>query len=349
MSDGSPLIRQWCLLRMLSARRNGLTVCEMADESGVDRKTIRRDLDAFREAGLPLEELVGEHGRKSWRITVSWGQPPLAFAFDEALALYLGRRFLEPLAGTLFWDAAQRAYRKLRASLGAPALEYLRRFCPAIHLTTLGCGDYTSHAERIDELMLAIEDGKVARIAYQSERATEPASREVHPYGLAYHRGTLYLIAFAPEHRQVRHYKVDRISSVESGTGAFERPEGFDLAAHLDGAFGVYCGTGDVTVRVRFRPDAARYVLESRWHAGQRLTRLADGGVVAEFRLSSTAEIRSWVLSFGAKAVVLEPEGLRREIAEELRAMAAAYGPDVSHPEGSEPEPEPHRDMPRRN
>ena len=50
-----------------------------------------------------------------------------------------------------------------------------------------------------------------------------------------------------------------------------------------------------------------------------------DGSLIAEFRLSCTQEIKSWVLGFGARAVVLEPENLRREITEELRATLAAY------------------------
>ncbi len=80
-----------------------------------------------------MEETVCDHGLKRWRLDPAKTQPGLSFAFDEAVALYLGRRFLDPLAGTVFWDAAQRAFRKVRAMLSAqrpnikpPAL-FLRR------------------------------------------------------------------------------------------------------------------------------------------------------------------------------------------------------------------------------
>ena len=72
------------------------------EETGVGQKTIRRDLAAFSSAGFPLVSETGEYGRKTWRVADAWGQPPLTFRFDEALALYLGRRFLQPLAGTFF-------------------------------------------------------------------------------------------------------------------------------------------------------------------------------------------------------------------------------------------------------
>jgi predicted DNA-binding transcriptional regulator YafY len=98
-----------------------LTIREMAADAGVGLQTIRRDLDLFRDLGFPLEEMTGEFGRKTWVMKTPCDQPPLSFRFDEALALYLSRRFLEPLAGTLFWEAAQSAFRKIRATLGEPA------------------------------------------------------------------------------------------------------------------------------------------------------------------------------------------------------------------------------------
>lgn len=116
---GQPrLIRQWILLRALCARRCGTTLPELAEEVEVGQRTVRRDLEIFRAAGFPLEEIVGQFGRKSWRIAPDKAQPGLSFTFDEAIALYLGRHLLEPLAGTVFWEAAQRAFKNIRASLG---------------------------------------------------------------------------------------------------------------------------------------------------------------------------------------------------------------------------------------
>ena len=100
MRDETCLRRQWTLLRALTSRRLGLTIGQMADELGVTSRTIRRDLEVFRSVGFPLEEAVGEFGRKTWSIKAGRDQPPLAFTYDEVIALHLGRRMLEPLAGT---------------------------------------------------------------------------------------------------------------------------------------------------------------------------------------------------------------------------------------------------------
>ena len=108
MSEETPLVRQWILVRMLSALHHGASVKELAQEMGVSEKTIRRDLECFQQAGFPLAETVEEHGRKKWHVNPDRSQPGLSFALDEAIAsVYLARRLMEPLAGTLFWDAVQ--------------------------------------------------------------------------------------------------------------------------------------------------------------------------------------------------------------------------------------------------
>ena len=56
----------------------------------------------------------------------------------------------------------------------------------------------------------------------------------------------------------------------------------------------------------------SRYVQESQWHASQKLTKQRDGSLLAEFHLDDTVEIKSWIMSFGRNAVVLEPEQLRK-------------------------------------
>jgi predicted DNA-binding transcriptional regulator YafY len=70
----------------------------------------------------------------------------------------------------------------------------------------------------------------------------------------------------------------------------------------------------------------ARYVQEGRWHHSQKLTKQKDGSLLAEFHLDTTEEIKRWILSFGRCAQVLEPEGFRDEIIQELEGMIEEYG-----------------------
>jgi proteasome accessory factor B len=251
----------------------------------------------------------------------------MCFAFDEAISLYLGRRFLEPLAGTVFWEAAQRAFRKIRASLGKGALKYVDQFATMFHQTMVGVSDYSEKADLIDDLMVAIEERRAMFITYQSLRATEPVTYDVYPFGLAYHRGSLYLIGHAPQHDAIRHWKVDRIEAAKLEALHFNRPEDFDLQEHFAKSFGVFHGDGAVHVKVRFSPTVARYVQESTWHASQKLTKEKDGGLLADFDLGDTEEIMRWILSFGRHVEVLEPTLLVKQMSDEAAAMRQVYSP----------------------
>src|SRR5262249_53631535 len=231
------------------------------------------------------EERVEARGRKTWRPAGDWSAPPLEFTFEEAAALYIGRQFLEPLAGTPFWSAAHRAWGKIRASLGKTALEYVDRFAGLFHCTSFGQGDYANKAEILEALTIAIEDHKATHITYQSQRATEPATRDVYPLAMVRHKGAVYLLAGLPEPEQIRTFKVDRIEAVEVSEFVFQRYRDFDVAAYLASSFGIYDGDGDIAIAVKFQPAAARYVAEGKWHRSQTVTKLRDGSLILRLRL----------------------------------------------------------------
>ena len=300
MPRESPLVRQWMLLGSLCARHQGMTVREMAEEmGGVNEKTIRRDLEAFGQAGFPLEETVCARGLKRWRIDPSKNRPGLAFY--EAAALYLAGHLMEPLAGTPFWQAARRALRKIQATLGKPALDYVEQFAGMSHQTMVGRSDYTKKAEMIDRLVQAIEERRQTFITYRSLRATESVSYPVYPYGIVYHRGTLYLVGHAPDHDEIRHWKIDRVENATLEELRFQLPDGFDLHAHIAQSFGVFRGDGEVHVTIRFSPEVGRYVAGSVWHRTQKRNRSRpfsqfwrrEGGVWLA-RLAAMDSWRKW-------------------------------------------------------
>jgi proteasome accessory factor B len=320
-----PLLRQWRLLRTLCASRQGRTLRELAADAGVSEKTVRRDLVTLAQAGFPLTEKTVSHGKKQWRMETAAGVPEFKITFDEALGLYLANRLLEPLAGTGFWESAQSALKKIRVMLGDTAIHYVEQMADAVHVTRRA-GNYAHKAELIDRLLQALEERRVAWLTYRSQRATEPVTYDVHPYGLTCHRGALYLIGFAPQHNEIRTWKIDRIEKVEPDVMPFTRPDDFNLEKHLSGSFGVFHENKPSRVVIRFSREVARYVRESTWHASQKLTTQPDGALLAMFDLTSTAEIKQWALSFGAQAEVLEPAALREEVAAEVETLGRVYG-----------------------
>lgn len=342
MSDTNQLTRQWSLLKVLSSRPFGAAVKELSDDYEVSEKTIRRDLQTLRDAGFPLHERLEDHGKKCWKLDRSQGVRQLSFTFEEAVSLYLGRQFLEPLAGTLLWKGAHSAFRKIRSTLTEDSLRHLEKMAAAFYQTNVGVTDYRAKSVQVDELMVGIEERRVTLLTYHSLSATEPVTYELHPYGLVHHRHALYLVAYSPEHGEIRHFKINRVESVTLQDSQFQRPRDFDLQRHLADSFGIFRGSGRlVRVRVCFASAVARYVEEARWHASQQLSVQDDGRLIAEFELDSTEEIKKWLLSFGANAEVLAPDELRHEMRAEIERLLAIYATSgtIAQPGNGQAEP----------
>lgn len=324
MTNLSSHLRPWLLLKTLSGPGTAWTLSELAEELGVSQKTIRRDISELQDVGFPIEETVGPHGRKSWSCHSNKMLSNFSLTFEEAAAIYLGRQFLEPMAGTVFYTAAHSASRKIRTALTKETRKYLDKFSGLFHQTRLGVSDYRHRGEIIDTLMIAIEDRKVIQLLYFSMNSQSPKQVALHPYGLAYHRSSLYLVAFVPDYNELRHYKIDRIHDIEIDNQYFEMPDDFSLEQHLQNAFGVYQNKDKKHhIQVRFDAEVARYVQEHHWHETQTLSPQLDGSLILELQLSALEEFKSWVLSFGAKAIVEEPEELREMILLDARNIIA--------------------------
>jgi proteasome accessory factor B len=331
MPDVPAMLRQWSVLKTLSARRNGATLRELADDAGVSQKTITRDLALLRRIGFPVQDSISEHGRKHWKLDGATGLPTLRFTLEEAAALYLGRQFLEALAGTLFWSAANSAFRKIQATLGDPAIRHLGKLACAVYLKTHALADYSSRAQLIDQLMVAIEDRRLTVLEYQSLRSTEPVSYyDVHPYALVHHRGALYCVGWSKDHDGLRTFKVDRISAVDVLQLQFERQEDFNAEHYLAHSFGIFAADGPPqTLRVRFAGPAIRILDEKQFHASQKVIPQPDGSVIVEYELAAFEEFVSFILSWGPHAEVLEPAELRARVQHSLAAALGLYnGPE---------------------
>ncbi len=121
MAKPRAVVRQWTLLRVLSQQKNGLTISEMAKYMDVNDRTIRRDINLFVEAGVPLREAVGPRGKKVWRVEDRSSLAVPTHSIDEALALAVAEQLLTSLRGTRLYTATKRCREKVTASLSISA------------------------------------------------------------------------------------------------------------------------------------------------------------------------------------------------------------------------------------
>ena len=320
-----PLERHWKLLAILSETPDGESLQNMARLLSVTTRTISRDLGLMQEVGIPLVESVGPHGKKMWMLALP--RNPVTFTYAEAAAMFVGRRFLEPLTGTFLWDATDSALQKIRNRLGSRGAAYMDELIGVFRNVTVGWSRYTDRPDIVDTLVSACHKQCEVTVVYRSLRSATDETYSIRPYQLIFHKGTVYVVGFSCKSEQIRCWKMDRMSSALLTNRHFELPDDFDPEAHQKAIFGIYpAERGDRrTVCVRFDPRVVRYVREHKWHDSEVLTEQSDGSLLVEFSLAETEEFKRWILSFGMYAEVLEPIELRAEIKSEIMELLASY------------------------
>jgi len=129
-------------------------------------------------------------------------------------------------------------------------------------------------------------------------------------------------------------FKLERILEAELLEETFEAPAAFDGARLLASAWGVMYGEETTEVVLRFSAGVARRVKESRWHASQTVEDGPDGSCLLRVRVAHPMEMKPWIRGWGGECEVLAPEGLRREIAAEMRRAAEVYGDEPASGNG---------------
>lgn len=90
------------VIRILQSRY-GVTAEELAQECGVHRRTVFRDLEALEQAGYPLSREPQPDGSTLYRFISDFKDSlPITFSLQELMTLYLCRGQLSFLAGTPF-------------------------------------------------------------------------------------------------------------------------------------------------------------------------------------------------------------------------------------------------------
>ena len=312
------------IIRLIEAR-HGVAVEEMAEEAGVDRRTIYRDLTAIQEAGYPL---ISEwlNGRKVYRFLTRFKDvPPINFTLQELTTLYFLRSQFGFLDGTPFREELDSIFRKVNSVLPPRYAAHMERIASVTIPLLQGRRDYSKIAAELKMLRDALIYQYRVKLGYRSAGRTKITDYSVDPYSLIFHRGGLYLLGFAHNRRGLRTFAAERIIRVVVEKERFEIPDKFRPAEKFQSAFGIV-DEATMPVRVRFSPAVAHAVRDRIWHPSQRTEQMADGGITLSFEAGGRMEIISWLLSYGEHAEVLAPPDLRDEVAGKIAELAMRYG-----------------------
>jgi predicted DNA-binding transcriptional regulator YafY len=325
------------LREMLENHPKGLSMIEIARKLHVTDRSVRRYLREL-EREVDLERSPDPDGFGGVVVRIPTRDLPRRVKLHrtQIYGLLMARRVFRMLDGTTFEAVVRQAVDQLLSHVqraprrGAEIdpdtrLEDRFLYLPSAPMKPL---DERS-GETVDTMLDACAQLRVCRIAYRKgPDQNEPLT--VHPYAMVIYKDMIYAVCFVVERGAIRTLRVDRILDADADPlQHFSLPDDFAVDKYFEGQFGLHHGGTETRVVIDFRGWAADDVRARRFPGenGREATceMLANGGCRLTMVVRSTTEMKSWVLSFGDSARLVEPAELAEEIADELRAAAAQY------------------------
>jgi len=296
----------------------GLTSSQVAERMEINQRTAQRDIAAL-ESELRVPFI--KHGAR-WQVAPEYWLPPLNLNVQEMVSLLLAARLMlrfadraNPFAIAAFEKLSAALPKAMRPALMEIGAEMAEKPIDPVYTKVLAALT-TAWAERRQVVIeYTMKD--------TFERRIWPLFLEPNAAG-----HSCYLMAWDPKPKQIRIYKVERISAVTVLDERFSPPLGFSVRDHVAGAWNIWSSAEPVEVELVFRRDAARRAKETIWHPSQLVEVLPDGRLRLTLRVGSILEIRHWVLGWGGECEVIRPVELRRDMEAEIRSMARTYALD---------------------
>ncbi len=138
-----------------------------------------------------------------------------------------------------------------------------------------------------------------------------------------------YAIGYSSVVDTLRTYKLERIEQAQLlPRSEYVIPDDFGGLELLRSAWSIFYGEETVRVLLRFHPDVARRVQETRWHPSQEIQPDHEfaGYLRVAFEVADSTDLKPWIRGWGANCEVLAPEILREEMMGEARKLAFLYG-----------------------
>lgn len=312
------------LLKLITLLQTGrpYQANDLAQELNVSRRTLFRDLNLIRAAGIPLHY---DPNVQSHAIEKSFFLPPPNFTLQETLGLmmvlkkYVSRRHL-----LNFQDVAS-AMMKIESSLPREFQNYCGTALESIEFQHAPTTTPTHINGIFEQLWEAVHRRRAVDVNYGSLHDQKDICTRVYPYRLLFISRAWYLIAHSAMHNMPRTFKLDRIKTIRPTNERFEVDPNFNLQDYFGNAWSMIPGDRRYDVRIRFSPKVARNVEEVLWHPTQQVTHLPDGSIHYEVTVDGLGEIIWWILGYGQEAFVEEPPELQHLIREHIDALSATY------------------------
>src|SRR5262245_5184663 len=297
---------------------------ELTEHFGVDRKTIKRSIDALTEHSGIYEERDGRH--VYYRASGDFKPPPLTPAEVATLLLAqeaIGTTGLTAISSP-FAKHARSMLAKVRASLPRGLRERMQAMLSVYGSATAPAKDFANYAGIIDQLAMAAIERRRIWIRYYTLHSGETKDRKFDPYAVYFDPdgATIKVIGYDHNRKDIIPFSIDHIRALRETKEPFVRPPNFDLREFLaENCFNGFHGK-PVKVRLRAYGVTASVFAERTFHRSHREIERVPGDskrpdtITIEMKIAAGRGLVRFILGWAPDIEVLSPTELRREVAE---------------------------------
>ena len=279
-------------------QKEKITAPELAEHFEVSRRTINRDIEDLCKAGIPIQTTQGVGGGIS--IMSGYRMDRTILTSRDMQMILAGLRSLDSVSGSSY-------YSQLMEKIQAGSSELVSG--KESVLIDLSSWYKATLAPKISMIQDAIESRHLIKFKYFAPSGE--SVRTIEPYYVVFKWTSWYVYGWCLKRKDYRLFKLNRMDKVELTNKEFEcrnvpLP---DMSAEL-----LY--PRNIKVRALFDADMKWRLVEE--FGMECYSETKDGKLLFEEYYSDMDNLVSWMLTFGDKVEVLEPE----EVRERLKAMA---------------------------
>lgn len=307
------------ILERESDAKNPITVeqiCEKLAVRGIEaeRKSIYDDLVALGEFGVQIVKVRRDKTTKYYAETRLLDLPELKLLVD---AVQSSRFITKAKSDTLI--------QKLSAFVSARDARTLSR---QVYTTNRIKAQNETVYETVDMLHEAIAEDKQVSFQYFSWNLKKEkvlhrdgAFYTVSPWALIWNDEYYYLVAYDPQKSSVRHYRVDKMLNMQK-QDIFREGKAFlnmeDPAVYSQRMFGMFGGE-EILVTLRCANSLIDVILD-RFGTGVSIYPAGEDIFEVTTRVAISPNFLAWVIGFGARMRVVQPQAVADRVAELARA-----------------------------
>ena len=285
-----------------------ITAATIADRFEVSLRTVYRDINTLKNAGIPI---IGDPGI-GYSIMDGYRLPPVMFNEAEALSLLAAEKILANSTDEETQKHYAGAMAKIKAVLQSSEKEALDILDDSISISPIKSEE---HKPYLTELFKSIANRRLIKISYQKADRTT-SERTIEPLGSYHNANKWYLVAYCQLKQDFRTFKMNRIQDLISLDQTFNK-RNFSLQQYLEKQAQEKKELEEPqVVEVLFDHAITVHADKRKYYFGLIDETNEDHGVRMKFWTSSLEFMARWIIPFTNQAHVIQPQELKNRIKE---------------------------------